>query len=191
MGDVQQKLVRANPVKQLWLGNKKQGTNLQVYICCLPVRDPEDAKMPTRTGRAERPTPGQILLWSDLQHGSRSAGCETSVSSHFLYKQSWSSFRWESMEFTSILAHNYEKISRPKRRSGSFPSAQAILAMGKSQLLHRSALGICEKGSKAKLQHKIWNTIREWVATSGTAAGREEHLFFKTQSVSHLFLMLL
>lgn len=81
MGDVQQKLVRANPVKQLWLGNKKRGINLQVYSCCLPVRGSKDAKMLSRTGGAERLTPGQILLWSDLQDGSRSAGCETSVSS--------------------------------------------------------------------------------------------------------------
>lgn len=78
MGDVQLKLVRANPVKQLWLGNKKWGTNLQVYSCCLPVRDPKDAEMLTRTGRAERLTPGQILLWSDLQDGNRPAACETS-----------------------------------------------------------------------------------------------------------------
>lgn len=51
MGDVQLKLVRANPVKQLWLGNKKWGTNLQVYSCCLPVRDPKDAEMLTRDRR--------------------------------------------------------------------------------------------------------------------------------------------
>lgn len=63
--------------------------------------------------------------------------------SHFLYKQSWSSFHWEGMEFTSILAHNYEKL-----RSGTFPSEQAIFVMEKSQPLHRSAPGICEKGSR-------------------------------------------
>lgn len=80
MGDVQLKLVRANPVKQLWLGNKKWGTNLQVYSCCLPVRDPKDAEMLTRTGGVERLTSGQILLWSDLQDGNMSAACETSDS---------------------------------------------------------------------------------------------------------------
>lgn len=162
MGDVQLKLVRANPVKQLWLGNKKWGTNLQVYSCCLPVRDPKDAEMLTRDRRG-----WTAHIWADFTlewpSGWKQVSCTWNIwqRSYFLYKQSWSSFRWEGMEFTSILAHNDEKISRSQLRSGSLPSEQAIFVMEKSQPLHRSALGICEKGSKAKLRRKTWNTIRE------------------------------